>query len=155
LRLFNDTVKLFSEHDTAEEVVLYATVKNLGLGYLADSALTQSKYMERLLYEMDKKYGKGIEDLSLFEEDMIRLKDAFNNHSGLLEDTEILPVLECKLSQDDVDSMNKWYDRIKTIAPSRPHPESPHSPAGSLLTGPVLAFVDKFRDLSKKFSKNP
>jgi len=154
VRVFNDTVKLFSRHGTAEEVILYPTVKNLGLGYLADSAIEQTKYMEKLLREMDKSYGKSIDDVAQFHQDLIRLRDAFNNHAGLLEETEMLPVLESKLSKDDIDSINKWFDRIKAIAPTRPHPSSPHSATGQLFTGPVLAFVDRFRDLSKKFSKN-
>jgi len=125
------------------------------LNYLADSAIEQTKYIEKLLRDMDKKYGKKIEEIILFNEDLMRLRDAFNNHAGILEETEILPILESKLSEEDIDSLNKWFDRIKSMAPTRPHPGGPHSAKGQLLTGPVLAFVDRFRDLSKKFTKNP
>jgi hypothetical protein len=155
VKLFNDIVKLLSQHDVAEEVVLFSVCKNLGLVPLADSSIDGTRHMEKLLHEMDKKYGKKIDDVTMFHEDVIRLKEEFNNHILLL-DKDMLPELETKLSMDDVDSINKWYDRTKTVAPTRPHPSGPHSATGQLLTGPVLSFVDRFRDLSKKFtSKNP
>jgi len=155
VKLFNDIVKLLSQHDVAEEVVLFSVCKNLGLVPLADSSIDGTKHMEKLLYEMDKKYGKKIDDVTMFHEDVIRLKEEFNNHILQL-DKDMLPELETKLSMDDVDSINKWYDRTKTVAPTHPHPSGPHSATGHLLTGPVLSFVDRFRDLSKKFtSKNP
>jgi len=154
LRVFNDIVKLLSQHDVAEEVVLYSTVKNLGIGYLADAAIEQTKSMEKLLYEMDKNNGKEIKDNNQFNEELTKLSDAFNNHIGLIEDTDMLKLIESKLSEEDIESINRWVERIKSVAPTRPHPGGPHSAKGQLLTGPVLAFVDRFRDISKKFSKN-
>jgi len=155
-KVFNDIVKLLSQHDVSEEVVLYPTVKNLGMGHLADPAIEQTIYMQKLLHEMDKNYGKEIKDNNQFKEDVTKLRDAFINHTGLLEETEMLSLLESKLAAEDIHSINKWVDRIKSVAPTRPHPGGLHSAKGQLLTGPVLAFVDRFRDLSKKFSpKNP
>jgi len=154
MKLFNDTIKLCSQHDVAEEVVLYSTVKNLGLVPLADASIDGNRQMEKLLYEMDNKFGKGIENFDLFHEDLLKLKELFQFHVGVL-DREMFPELESKLALDDIDDINKWYDRTKAVAPTRPHPSGPHSATGQLLTGPLLSFVDRFRDLGKKFTKNP
>jgi hemerythrin superfamily protein len=154
LGIFNDTIKCCSQYDVAEEVVLYSTIRNLGLSQVADTALEQTKNIEKLLYDMDHKYGGGITDLNTFNEDLTRLREALNLHINL-EENEIFPSLESYLCSDDIDSINKWFDRIKAMAPTRPHPGGPHSTAGKLLTGPVLSFVDRFRDLSKQFTKTP
>jgi len=155
LSLFNDTIKLFSQFDVAEEVVLYSSIRNLGLNTLADTALEQTILMEKVLYEMDQRWGKGISDVNLFNDDIKRLRDVFNTHSNFLEGPEMLPRLESRLPMGDTESLNTWFDRIKTMAPTRPHPGGFHSTSGKLLTGPVLSFVDRFRDLSKQFSKTP
>jgi len=154
LELFNDTVKMFSQYDVGEEVVLYSTIRNLGMIKSADTALEQTKQIEQLLYDMDQKYGNGISDMVCFNGDLIKLRDTFNVHANL-EENEIFPQLEIKLSHDDIDSINNLFDRIKGLAPTRPHPSGPHSTAGKLLTGPVLSFVDRFRDLAKQFTKTP
>jgi hemerythrin superfamily protein len=152
--IFNEIIKKCSQYDVAEEVVLYSTIKNLGLARVADTALEQTKHIEKLLYDMDHKYGGGITDNNCFNEDLTRLRDALNLHITL-EENEIFPSLESYLASDDIVSINKWFDRIKTMAPTRPHPSGPHSTAGKLLTGPVLSFVDRFRDLGKQFTKTP
>jgi len=155
LSIFNDTVKLFSQFNVAEEVVLYSSIRNLGFNTLADTALEQTILSDKLLYEMDQKWGSGIKDVNLFHDDIKRLRDVFNTHCNFLEGPEMLPRLEGKLPMEDTESLNTWFDRVKTMAPTRPHPGGPHSTSGKLLTGPVLSFVDRFRDLSKQFSKTP
>jgi len=146
LALFNDTIKLFSQHNVAEEVVLYSTVKNLGLKQLYDTALEQTRQFEKLLTELDQKYSTGCNDTRQFQEDILKLKESFNKHVSLIESTEMVAILESKLSQENIDSINHWFDQIKSVAPTRP-------PAtGELLSGPALVYVDKFRDISKRFS---
>jgi len=155
LALFNDTIKLFSQFDVAEEVVLYSTVRNLGLITLADKGLQQTIQIEKVLYELDQKYGSGIQDWTKFQEDIGRLRDVFNIHASFLEGPDMLPKLESKLCREDIESLSTWFDRVKSMAPTRPHPSGPHSTAGKLLTGPLLSFVDRFRDLAKEFTKTP
>lgn len=52
-----------------------------------------------------------------------------------MEETELLPHLEKSLKQDDLNSLNTWFQNTKTISPTRPHPEGPSSPAGNLVSG--------------------
>jgi len=151
MAIFTETIRMFSQYNVSEEVVLYSTIRNLGMTKIADTALEQTKQLETLLYDMDQKYGNGIKDCTGFRDDLIKLRDTFNIHANL-EENEIFPQLENKLSNDDVDSINKWFDRIKVLSPTHPHPGGLHSPAGKLLTGPVLSFVDRFRDLAKHFT---
>ncbi len=35
----------------------------------------------------------------------------------------------------DIDGLNTWFDRVKTMAPTRPHPDGPRSAAGNIAIG--------------------
>jgi len=153
LRLFNDTVKLIAQHDVAEEVVLFPAVKNLGLKNMVDTSINQTIDLEKHLFHMDSKYGKKIEDDAAFNADLQILKAKFNSHSNYLEQRELIPLLERNLSEKELESLNNWFDKIKAAAPTRPHPDGPHSAAGALAVGPIISFIDHFRDLSKKFTQ--
>jgi len=155
LALFNDTIKLFSQFDSAEEIVLYTSVKNyLGLGELIEISIEQNILLEKLLYELDQRYDNEIQDVFRFQEDILRLRELVNTHASFIE-REMITKLESKLTRADIESINSWYDRVKSLAPTRPHPASPHSTTGKIITGPVLSLVDRFRDLSKQFTKSP
>jgi hypothetical protein len=152
VRLWKDTVKLISQHDVAEEVVLYPAIKSLGLGHLIDTAKFNCVEMERLLHDMNKRYKRGIHDNETFNIELQGLKNLFNKHIGYLEQMNLIPLLEKYLSYEDVESTNRWFEKIRILAPTRPHPDGPHSVAGKLAVGPIVSFIDHFRDLSKKFT---
>jgi len=152
VRLWKDTVKLISQHDVAEEVVLYPAIKNLGLGHLIDTAIFNCVEMERVLHGMNKRYKHGINDNESFNIELHGLKNMFNNHLGYLEQNNLIPLLEKYLSYEDIESFNRWFDKVRMLAPTRPHPDGPHSHAGKLAVGPIVSFIDHFRDLSKKFT---
>jgi hypothetical protein len=151
-RLWKDTVKLISQHDVAEEVILFPAIKNLGMGHLLDTARVNCVEMERVLYDMNKRYKHGINDNATFNSELQGLKNMFNNHLGYLEQMNIIPLLEKCLSYEDIESLNSWFDKVRMLAPTRPHPDGPHSVAGKLAVGPIVSFIDHFRDLSKKFT---
>jgi len=149
-RLFNDTVKMLAQHDVAEEVVFYPAVKKLGGSDLYDIAIQQTVEAERKLYDMDLEYGMDINKPN-FNVRLEELKKDILEHMAL-EEQELLPKLECELSSENISSINLWFERVKLLAPTRPHPDGPHSVAGNLATAPVVAFLDSIRDLGKKFS---
>jgi len=149
-RLLNDTIKLLSQHDVAEEVLFYPTVRNVGCEEYSKMAIDQTEHLETLLYEIDQEYGYKIDNTN-FTMKFDKFSRILLNHITL-EENSLLPILETQLSGDQLESLNFWFEKIKALAPTRPHPEGPHSAAAKLATGPVVAFIDKFRDLSKKFS---
>jgi len=133
--------------------VFYRALRNVGLGHLVDKAITQTVELEKLVYDMDQQYGHRIEDHAAFNSQLIQLRDLFNKHAGDLEEQELIPALESYLSFEEIESMNTWFEKIKVMAPTRPHPNGPHSAAGKLFVGPIVSFIDHFRDLGKKFSQ--
>lgn len=99
---------------------------------------------------MDQEYGLDI-DKPGFNQRLAELKKALVEHMEM-EEKEMFPHLERHLDTSAVESLNTWFENVKILAPSRPHPEGPHTPAAKLATGPIVAFLDGLRDLRKKFS---
>jgi len=148
-RLLNDTIALISQHDVAEEVVIYRSVRKFDKAK-SKAAKTQIKDLEKLLYDLDNDYGTSVENPN-FNSRLKTFETAFVDHVAFVE-TGLIPIIETHHSPEDLEKLNNWYDRVKKLAPSRPHPDGPHSTAGQIAAGPALSFVDMMRDLGKKFS---
>jgi len=99
---------------------------------------------------MDQKFGHGIQDDSDFNNQMLTLQNLITTHVQY-EESEILPMIETRLSFEDVKDLNTNFENIKSMAPTRPHPDGPHSAAGKLATGPIVALLDRIRDSTKSF----
>jgi len=67
------------------------------------------------------------------------------------EEKEILPILEEKLGAGDLEEMANVMIRVKKIAPTRPHPLA--TKAAPKLSIPVLAFMDRIKDVVKSLRK--
>jgi len=147
-RLFNDMVKTIAQHDAAEEVLIYRTAGYIS-GHKAQLAVDQTIAVEKLLYDMDQKYGHKIDEAG-FHERLEALEKELNKHLSM-EENELFPLLEQGLKEEEIGSLNHWFERLKPLAPTRPHPDGPHSAVGKLATGPVVKFLDTLRDLTKSF----
>ena len=66
------------------------------------------------------------------------------------EEAEVLPLLAEAEGDTKLRVMATLFDRAKATAPTRPHPHGPDRLGGLLATGPVLAVVDRFRDLGRR-----
>jgi hypothetical protein len=149
-RLLNDTIALISQHDVAEEVVIYRSVRKIEKSK-SKPAKIQLKDLEKILYDIDKDYGSSVENPN-FNSRLKTFETAFLQHIAFVE-TGMIPIIESHHSPEDLEKVNNWYGRVKKLAPSRPHPDGPHSTAGQIAAGPALSFVDMMRDLGKKFTK--
>jgi len=147
---------MLAQHDVAEEMILYPAARNFSSegNRLADKAIEDTKVLEDELYKMDQKFGTGTmkqSDLADFNAHLLRVQNLLFPHVEW-EETQLLPFLETHLSVDDIASLNKYFEMAKVGAPTRPHPDGPHSAAGKLLTGPFVSFMDHIRDVGKKFT---
>jgi len=149
LRQFNLLVKELSQHEVAEEAVIHPAFRNLTkLDTAYESLLQQETDFSKVLYEMDQRWGKDM-DPSInvaLEAAQVSLLEHME-----YEENNVLAVLERNLPAGEIQNLNLWYSRIKATAPTRPHPSGPRSQIGQLAVGPVLSFVDHFRDLLKDF----
>eukprot|EP01126_Amoeba_proteus_P010657 TRINITY_DN1417_c0_g1_i1.p1 TRINITY_DN1417_c0_g1~~TRINITY_DN1417_c0_g1_i1.p1 ORF type:complete len:200 (-),score=38.00 TRINITY_DN1417_c0_g1_i1:39-638(-) len=153
LRLFNDTVKLIAQHDVAEEVVIYPAVQRTRSDEMYNIALKQTEMAEKMLYDLDQKYGHDLNQTNVFtfNTEFAHFKTIIMEHVEM-EESQLLPILERNLKEEDLDALNRHFETTKGLAPSRPHPSSPTGPIGNLTTGPLLALFDSIRDMSKSFT---
>ncbi len=49
-------------------------------------------------------------------------------------------------AQTDLDDLGRELECAKKVAPTRPHPKTPASPAVLKTAGPVVAAADRLRD---------
>jgi len=155
-RIFNDTIKMLSQHDVAEEMIIYPAARNFSSEgiRLADKAVEDTKVLEQELYKMDQMFGTGNLKQSQtgdFDAHLLKVQNLLFPHVEW-EETVLFPFLEKHLAGDDIANLNKYFEMAKVGAPTRPHPDGPHSAAGKLLTGPLVSFMDHIRDLGKKFT---
>jgi len=149
-RLLNDVIVYLSQHVVAEEIVIYHSVKKIDK-HKSEDAKKQNIEMEKLLYEIDHEYGTNIDNPEKLDEKLKELQKLFLNHNDN-EETNILQTLEKDYPNEKIENINDWYQKVKKIAPTRPHPGGPHNIVGQIATGPALVFVDMIRDMKKKFN---
>jgi len=153
-KLFNLLVKLLSQHEVAEEVVIHSAFMNVANNQAVfDEVIRQETEFQKILLDADSLFGDSdvaLERLFNLDDALKSFIDPLENHMAY-EEANIFAVLEARLSAEDIVSLSNWYERIKVMAPTRPHPSGPKSAIGNLLAAPLVTFIDKFRDLGKKF----
>jgi hypothetical protein len=148
-RLLNDTIALISQHNVACEVVLYRAIKKIDKNK-AKIASNQTIEVEKLLYDIDQDYGTQVDKPKFY--DRFQALDTLLMKHVADDEREILSVLEHHYTPENLRSLNSWFDKIKKLAPTKPHPKGPHAAAVELSKGPALPFVDQMRDGGKKFT---
>jgi hemerythrin superfamily protein len=140
---FQQLVKELARHETAEEEVLYPSVRRSvdGGDDLADARIEEEQQGERLLAELEKR-GTGGDD---FDAVFAELSRAVLAHAEA-EETQVFPRVREVMSIEDRERMGKVLDMAKKAAPTHPHPNVPGSATANMLAGPVAAVIDLTRD---------
>ncbi|MBO1915515.1 hypothetical protein J4G37_63135, partial [Microvirga sp. 3-52] len=82
-------------------------------------------------------------DMSKFDDLIDRLQASLSHHIKE-EERDVLPRLE-RLSPDQIKSLGALIDSARKIAPTHPHPFSPHTPPGNMILGPVASLIDNVK----------
>lgn len=147
--MFMDLTNALVRHEVAEEEILYPEVRKAlaGGNTLADERVHEQSKAEELLSTMEKK-GPAAED---FPANLTKLRAEVLAHAQAEEQTVFVP-LAAGVSQERLVQLGERYEKAKSLAPTRPHPNAPDTPPGNLILGPVAAMVDRFRDAMRKAS---
>jgi len=62
------------------------------------------------------------------------------------EENEMFPRMRGIFSHEELLEMGAKVQRVKKIAPTRPHPSAPDEPPGDKLLGPITGMFDRMRD---------
>lgn len=130
-------------HSVAEETYVYPAMRE----YLPDGDeavahdLAEHEQLEELLKEM--------EDLSVTDERFLRVVDrieqALSDHVAD-EETEQFPLLRRMVPAQRLVEMRGQVEQVERIAPTRPHPGTPHDETFRRLAGPGIGLVDRLKD---------
>jgi len=144
---FEPLVRLLAVHETAEEMVIYPTVRGIGdeANDIVEARLQEEDSAKKMLTDLEKMELGSAE----FEELFTKVRAAVETHAEN-EEREIFPLLEQTTNQAQLEQMTAALKTAEGMAPTHPHKTAPTSATGNLLVGPFVAMVDRVRDALRK-----
>jgi hypothetical protein len=135
-KLRDVVVATLSRHLSAEEQYLYPAIRKVvpGGDDLAARELAEDKALLVLLQRVQK--GQAFDELSA----------AVRRHVAA-DSEELLPVLTQMVPIEDLIRVGNRIEVAEEAAPTRPHPATPSNPPWNKVVDPVVAVVDKMRDV--------
>lgn len=82
-----------------------------------------------------------------------RFKELLEHHADD-EESDQFPKLRDHVAAEDLIDLGRKVEAAKKIAPTRPHPGSPHSELFHMTIGPGVGMVDRLRDALSGRAKN-
>jgi hemerythrin superfamily protein len=141
--LFQCLVRLLAVHETAEEEVIYPTIRaSVEKGSdLVSPRLEEEDKAKKALSELEK---VGV-DAPEFDQKFSTLKGEVLEHAEH-EEQEIFPALRNNVSAEQLQKLGTALEAAEKMAPTHPHPHAPESAVGNLIVGPFAMIADKARD---------
>lgn len=144
--LFDTLVGELARHEAAEEAIVHPTLREevADGGQVAEQVLEQESEAESLLARMEKMdpaSSEFVESLRTLRADV----EAHADHEEREEHPRLREALDAQRLQDMADGWSK----LKEIAPTRPHPNTPQTPEVRAAVGPVAGAFDRARDAAR------
>lgn len=136
-----ELVKELSTHAAIEEQYVYPALREAGADTRVLDALEEHHAAKLTLAELEAMPPSHYR----FGSKLRILADNVRRHVAA-EETELLPLLERSLDDDERRELAAVLDRAKHAAPTRPHPAAPDTPPGIFVAGAVAAVYDRSRD---------
>ncbi|HEX3946098.1 MAG TPA: hemerythrin domain-containing protein [Acidimicrobiales bacterium] len=146
--LFQQLVAELVRHEVAEEEILRPVSKRDAGEAIANARIKEESEAEALLKEMESLDVSSPE----FEVKLAKLHQDVEQHADA-EETKEFPRVQEKESADRLEKMATAYETAKKMAPTRPHPSTPNTPAANMLVGPFAAVMDRARDAVRSAMK--
>ena len=140
--VFWELVPVLVQHEVAEEVVVYPTIRSEAPDgeHEVEPRLKEQAEAEELLAAMEKLDRTSAE----FAQKLEKLRDGVLEHAEA-EEQNIFPILRALEGLEQRAQLGARYEKAKSAAPTRPHPNAPDTPPGNIVLGPVAALFDKTR----------
>jgi hemerythrin superfamily protein len=140
---FETLVRLLAVHETAEEMVIYPTLREAGEegDRVADARLKEEDEAKKVLSELEKLDPATAE----FEAMFTAFRSSVESHAES-EEREVFPLLERITDKERLRRMAAALEFAESVAPTHPHKLAPESAVGNMLVGPFVAVVDRLRD---------
>jgi hemerythrin-like domain-containing protein len=128
-------------HSVAEEAVVYPVVRRRFGDEDADEAIAEHSAAEKTMKRLD---GMRPDDPAFLTE-LDALKAEIQHHVAE-EEGEMFARMRREFSPEELVELGAKVERLKKVAPTRPHPSAPDRPPGDVLLGPLTGLVDRVRD---------
>ncbi|MGY1710767.1 hemerythrin domain-containing protein [Geodermatophilus sp. SYSU D00758] len=128
-------------HSVAEETQVYPKVQEKVSAEEAERAKHEHGEAEETMKALD---GMDPDDPA-FDRHLETLMREIREHVAE-EEGQMFPHMRTVFSEDELVDMAQQVERVKTVAPTRPHPSVPHEKGARLATGPVAGLFDRMRD---------
>jgi hemerythrin superfamily protein len=147
-RIVNEIIRELSIHAEIEETIFYPAVREAvpPTEDMVLESLEEHHVVKWLLSELD---GMA-PDAERFEAKVTVLMENVRHHVKE-EESDLFPKVRRALSRKALDDMGEAMGRAKAVVPTRPHPRSPDTPPGNLVTGVVASALDRAREAGQEF----
>ncbi len=145
--LFNEISAELARHETAEEMVVYPTLRDAAPqgDQVAESRLSEEQEAEQLMAAMEDMDPTSEEFLARFRQ----LRDEVELHASN-EEREVFSRLREHCDVEQRRDLGDKFTTAKSMGPTHPHPRAPDTPPGLVVLGPVAALFDRARDAARK-----
>lgn len=142
---FNQLVRLLAVHETAEEMVVYPSIRQAENGEkVATARLAEEDKAKKTLSDLETLEPTTSEFLTRFT----TFRAAVEAHADS-EEREVFPLLQACNDEQQLRRMTAALKVAEAMAPTHPHKNAPTSAVGNALVGPFVAIVDRVRDAIK------
>ena len=146
-RIVDDIIKELSVHAEIEETVFYPAVRE-AVPQTEDEvleALEEHHVAKWVLSELE-----GMDPTAeRFEAKVTVLIENVRHHVEE-EESELFPQVRNAMSRKALDDMGDALQQAKAVAPTRPHPRSPDTPPGNIVSGVVASALDRAREAGQE-----
>lgn len=138
-------------HSVAEEMYVYPAMRDNVPNGAAEVQhdVEEHQELEETMKALEGTKGGDAE----FKQLVDKLEGQLRHHASD-EENDQFPKLRQALSTEDLHKLGKRVEQAKQLAPTRPHPSSPHAELFHKALGPGVGFVDKLRDAVTGRAKN-
>lgn len=139
----DQVIAMLIKHSVAEEMYVYPAMEE----YLEDGKQEvehdkqEHQELEELLKQLE---GLEVADPQ-FPQCVSRIQEVLADHVSD-EESEQFPKMRAAIPAEKLVELRAKVEMAEKIAPTRPHPEAPHSEMFHKLVGPGVGMVDRLRD---------
>lgn len=142
-RLVDQMIAALSTHAAIEEQLLYPALREKAPQSEDDvlEALEEHHVMKWTLLELER---LGPED-ERFDAKVTVLMENVRHHVKK-EETELFKICRKALKPPELEALGNALAKAKKMAPKRPHPSSPDSPPGNIISGAIAHVLDQAKE---------
>lgn len=128
-------------HSVAEEAEVYPRVKERISDEEAERAKHEHAEAELTMKRLDGLSAADAEFASALLTLITEVREHVKEEEG-----EMFPRMREIFTADELRELGAKVERVKAVAPTRPHPSAPDAPPGNKLLGPIAGLFDRMRD---------